>query len=85
MLCIDPIRERGFRIPEDIAVMGFNGFDLFSDKAHILSTVKIPIYAMAQRATEHLLAVLENKRPYKPGFYEVPTELIIRESTVRPE
>jgi len=64
--------------------MGFSGFDLFSEKANKLSTVKIPIHAMAYSATELLLAVLEKKTPYKPGFYEVPPELLIRESTVNP-
>ncbi len=83
-LCMDPLQERGFKIPEDIALMGFSGFDLFSEKANKLSTIKIPIHAMACRAVEHLLAVLENKTPYKPGFYEVPAELVIRESTVKP-
>jgi DNA-binding LacI/PurR family transcriptional regulator len=38
---------------------------------------------MAYRATEKLLEVLEGKKPYTPGFYEVPAELIIRESTVK--
>ena len=81
MFCMDPLRERGLRIPEDIALMGFDGIELFSEKAKGLSTVKTPFHAMAHSATEHLLAVLENKRPYKPGFYEVPAELLIREST----
>jgi DNA-binding LacI/PurR family transcriptional regulator len=83
MLCMDPLEDRGLRIPEDIALMGFNGTDLFSEKAARLSTVKIPFRAMAYKATEKLLEVLEGKQPYTPGFYEVPTELVIRESTVK--
>ena len=81
MFCMDSLREKGLRIPEDIALMGFDGIDLFSEKAKGLSTVKTPFHAMAHSATEHLLAVLENKVPYTPGFYEIPTELVIREST----
>ena len=82
MLCMDPLEQRGFRLPEDIALMGFNGTDLFSEKAARLSTVKIPFHQMAYRATEKLLEVLEGKQPYTPGFYEIPAELVIRESTV---
>ena len=82
MLCMDPLEQRGLRIPEDIALMGFNGIDLFSEKAARLSTVKIPFHQMAYEATEKLLEVLENKKPYTPGFYEIPAELVIRESTV---
>ena len=83
MLCMDPLEARGLRIPEDIALMGFNGTDLFSEKAARLSTVKIPFHQMADKATEKLLEVLEGKQPYTPGFYEVSSELIIRESTVK--
>ena len=82
MLCMDPLEHRGLRIPDDIALMGFNGIDLFSEKAARLSTVKIPFHQMADKATEKLLEVLEGKQPYTPGFYEIPAELVIRESTV---
>lgn len=83
VFCMDPLRERGLRIPDDIALMGFGGIDLFSEKASRLSTVKVPFHTMAYEATEHLLSILEGKQPYTPGFYEVPTELVIRESTVK--
>lgn len=83
MLCMKPLEQRGLRIPEDIALMGFNGIDLFSEKAARLSTVKIPFYQVAYQATEKLLEVLEDEKPYIPGFYEVPAELVIRESTVK--
>ena len=49
----------------------------------MLTTVRFPYHAMAYEATERLLSVLENDEPYVPGFYEVPTELIIRGSTVK--
>lgn len=83
MLCMDPLEQRGLRIPEDVALMGFNGIDLFTEKAARLSTVKIPFYQMAYQATEKLLEVLEGEKPYTPGFYEVSAELVIRESTVK--
>ena len=83
MLCIDPLRGRGLKIPEDIAIMGFNGNDFFNEKARSLSTVQIPFQKMAMDATDKLLSVLENKTPYKPGFYEVSAELLIRESTIK--
>jgi DNA-binding LacI/PurR family transcriptional regulator len=40
MLSMDPLEERGLRIPEDIALMGFNGTGLFSEKTARISTVK---------------------------------------------
>ena len=81
-LCIEPLQKRGFRIPEDIAIMGFTGSQLFNPTNPPLSTVKTPFGQMAYQATEKLMEVLEGKNPYTPGFYEVPSELVIRESTV---
>ena len=82
-MCIEPLKERGFRIPEDIAVMGFTGSQLFSQTNPPLSTVKTPFGQMAYQAAEKLMEVLEGKKPYTPGFYEVPSELVIQESTVK--
>lgn len=82
-LCIDPLKKRGIRIPDDIAIMGFNGSDLFNEKSLYISTVRIPFREIAMKATDKLLSVLENVNPYEPGFYEVAAELLIRESTVK--
>lgn len=83
IFCIEPLRERGLRIPEDVALMGFNGSDMFSNKAAQLSTVKVPFHSIAYEATSRLLSTLEDNEPYTPGFYEVPAELVIHGSTVK--
>lgn len=81
--CLDPLKKRGFRVPEDIALMGFDLTGVFNPGALQLSTVGFPCHAMAYEATGRLLSILENGEPYVPGFYEVPAELIIRGSTVK--
>lgn len=82
-LCMEPLRERGFKTPEDIAIMGFGGNNIINENADKLSTVKIPFQTIAYEAAGQLLSVLEGKKPYSPGFYEVPTELVIRDSTIK--
>ena len=81
--CLGPLTQRGVNIPEDIALMGFDLTGVFNPSSPQLSTIAYPVHAMAYAATEKLLEVLEGITPYIPGFYEVPTELIIRGSTVK--
>lgn len=81
--CLDPLGHRGMNVPGDIALMGFDLSDIYRIRSSRISTIGFPYHAMAYEATERLLSVLENDEPYVPGFYEVPTELIIRESTVK--
>lgn len=85
LFCMDPLRERGYQIPEDIALMGFGGNNLINKNADQLSTVQIPFRTMAHKAIGKLLNVIEGKAPYTPGLHEVQTELIIRNSTVKCE
>jgi len=52
---IDAIYRHGYRIPEDIAVTGFDDLEIGQNIRPALSTVTFPIYEMGQRAMELLL------------------------------
>jgi DNA-binding LacI/PurR family transcriptional regulator len=80
LFCINPLKKRGFRIPEDISIMGF-GNTIFTQTDPPLSSVETPFNQMVCTAIEILIEVLEQKRPYVPEFYEIPSKLIIRGST----
>jgi DNA-binding LacI/PurR family transcriptional regulator len=75
---IKTARERGLRIPEDLAVTGFDDFN-FAVAAHPpLTTVRIPGYEMGRYAAVELLeAAVERRRPVGKRF---PTEVCIRQS-----
>ena len=76
--CIELLRSRGFRIPEDIAV---TGFDDNSDACFLsppLTTVKQPVKEIALNAMHHLYRVIENQEKHEN--FTIPAELVIRQS-----
>ena len=76
---LDALRRRGLRCPEDVAVAGFDDFDLARWIRPPLTTVRLPGDEMGRRAAELLIARLENGR-FSTRRLEVATELIVRES-----
>jgi DNA-binding LacI/PurR family transcriptional regulator len=76
---LDALRRRGRRCPEDVAVAGFDDFDLARWVHPPLTTVRLPGDEMGRRAAELLIGRLENGR-FSKRRLEVPTELIVRES-----
>ncbi|CAA9431779.1 MAG: Transcriptional regulator, LacI family [uncultured Rubrobacteraceae bacterium] len=74
------IEDLGLRIPEDIAVIGFDDFEL----AHVLrprfTLVHQPAAELGRRAAEMLFDRLEGRGRPEPQRLVLPTELIVRES-----
>ena len=81
-LCIEPLKALGHRIPEDIALIGFSNFPLCQYTNPPLSSVHLPTEKQFYAAIDLLLKILKKEIPYEPGFHEIETELVIRESTV---
>jgi LacI family transcriptional regulator len=77
---IAAIFEQGLRVPEDVSVAGFDDIPLSRQIWPSLTTVRQPIYQMAQTATETLLRLLNHEQPADLQI-EFPTELVIRKST----
>ncbi len=80
-LCIEPLKLAGKRIPEDIAIIGFDDLPLAQHTNPPLSTVLRPVDKQAHAAIDLLLKILKKQAPYEPGFHEIDTRLVIREST----
>lgn len=55
MSLMEALYKRGLRIPEDIAVAGFDNLEIGRDVTPALSTVTFPIYEMGQTAMKLLL------------------------------
>lgn len=78
---ISALREFKVRVPEDIAVVGYDDIELASYFDPPLTTVRQPIRAAGRALVDALLALLAGKQP-NPIL--LPTELIVRMSSVRP-
>jgi len=81
VLCIEPLKALGYRIPEDIALMGFSNYPVCQLTSPPLSSVHMPTDKQFYTAVDLLLKILKKEAPYEPGFHEIETELVIREST----
>jgi LacI family transcriptional regulator len=84
MGAMDAVRNRGLRIPDDISILGFDNIPQSAMVFPPLTTVQQPLEQMGRVATQMLLGIL--KDPEKEhGRIELPTELILRESTSAPK
>ena len=74
------VRKAGLRIPEDVAVIGFDNIELSNMTYPPLSTVEQPSYQIGYQACELLVEKMENPNA-KSRQIILDTELIIRGST----
>ncbi|MGL1889605.1 MAG: LacI family transcriptional regulator [Reichenbachiella sp.] len=76
------IKDRGFKIPEDIAIIGFSNWQFSSLTDPQLTTVAQPGLEMGRAAARRLIYELESKEEELPSSHEVlKTDLLVREST----
>ncbi len=69
--------ELGYRIPEDLAIVGFNDIPLARLANPPMTTMNVHIYELGQTAAKLLLQHIE-KRELPPQSAIVPHELVIR-------
>ena len=78
-------RDLGFRVPEDLSVVGFDDISLADIVQPALTTVRQPLPAMASAAVEGLIHLLEGKDlPKEKAHVSATPELIVRASTAPP-
>lgn len=74
------ISEKGQRVPEDIALIGFNDISVAKYVSPSLSTIKVYTEWMGELAVETMLQMINEKAPVSRKII-VETELILRGST----
>lgn len=77
---IRALNDAGYRVPEDVAVVGFDDIELSRVFRPSLTTVRQPKYQIGARATEILLDLIAGK-PLRTYRTVLDYELIIRESS----
>jgi DNA-binding LacI/PurR family transcriptional regulator len=75
------LHETGYRIPEDVAVMGFDDIEEARFAMPSLSSVVPDKQRMGELAVSFLLERIEGTRTGPPERVEVPFHLMVREST----
>jgi DNA-binding LacI/PurR family transcriptional regulator len=76
------LQEAGARVPDDMAVIGFDGIEAGAFSFPALTTVAIPVAAMMRQACELLFALIAGTPPAAPEAV-LPTRLVVRESCGR--
>jgi len=80
---MDAAKELGLSIGSDISIIGFDDIYMASQVYPALTTVRQPLAEMGEIALEMLMLLLQ-EQPILNLRRELPTKLIIRESTGRP-
>jgi len=76
-------QEAGYRIPQDISVVGFDDISLASFFIPALTTIRQPMLKMGRIAAQTLVDRIEERSGFVPEIAVEP-ELIIRNSTAPP-
>jgi LacI family transcriptional regulator len=80
---MEAVRDAGFRIGDDISVIGFDDIPAASNVHPRLTTVRQPLEEMGRRATQMLLELINDPEIVAERI-DLPTELVIRESCRSP-
>lgn len=74
------LRERGYRIPDDVAVIGFDNLLESSAFDPPLTTIHNPTFSVGQQAFSMLLASLSGALQNDPEHQLAPVRLVVRRS-----
>ena len=77
------IHVAGLHVPEDISVVGFDDIPLASYTSPPLTSVRMSAGDVGSTAFDALFRLIGGER-LEGDVYQVPTQLVVRESTARP-
>jgi len=78
---ISAVRDADLRVPDDIAVTGFDDTPMTKYLSPPLTTVRMPIHALGERAALRLIETLRGGGTAVPANHEIlPAQLVIRSS-----
>ena len=77
---MDAIRfELGRKVPDDIAIIGFDDITEASHASYRLTTVKTPVREMI----DHMMTLIASERSVEPKAIEIDAQIVVRASTRR--
>jgi LacI family transcriptional regulator len=76
---IDALHGRGVHVPDDVAVVGFDNWEVVADAARPpLTTVDMNLHDLGREAAMRLLAMVDGER--QSGVIRMPCSLVVRGS-----
>jgi LacI family transcriptional regulator len=81
---LSAFREAGLRVPEDIAIVGFDDIPIARFLTPPLTTVRVEIAELGRRAVSHVINALENDGQGAKKRDVIRTTLVVRESCGSP-
>ncbi len=77
---VSALRDAGVRVPEDIAVGGFDDIAISQYLSPPLTTVRVDAYTLGERAVMQILPFTRTRKPVIAYHEMVPTQLVLRRS-----
>lgn len=78
--CLAAFNDAGVRVPEDIALGGFDDIPVARYVAPALTTIHVPIAALGAAAVDVLSGAVESPRAAPAATSVIPVELVVRRS-----
>ncbi len=76
------LTHAGVRVPDDIAIIGYDDISFVADAAIPISSIRQPAWEMGRAATELLMAEIDDPGAHDYRHVVFQPELVVRESTV---
>jgi len=77
---VSALRDSGLRVPDDIAVGGFDDIAISEYLSPPLTTVRVDAYTLGERAVMQILPFTRTRKPVIAHHEVVPTQLVLRRS-----
>lgn len=78
--CLAALAEAGLRVPEDVAVAGFDDIPIARYVSPSLTTVRVPIAALGAAALDAVAQAIESPESAAAHTRVLPVELVVRRS-----
>ena len=81
--CMTALAEAGIAVPREIAVIGFDDVPIARYVTPALSTMRVHIAKLGERALDRLVATIDSVEPTEVGAELLEPELVVRASSAR--
>ena len=79
---IKKLKDNGYRVPEDISVVGFDNY-LYPGLSDIqITTYEVDLEEMAKKTVHNMISKISNEN-YKPGIHIVEGHMVLKESVAK--